>query len=144
LVGTESRIIVNWPIGLRYEQKYYRYKKASNLFGSNTIVSIFFYPEIKYTYSFNGAKHTSFSVAPHIRNVWLCETGDWGQPLDNKSKFWHGWQVGTSINVFININNPAESYVINQQSKSHQSHNYAILVGGFILFLSGVLLAIYI
>ena len=103
----------------------------------------YLYPEITYTYHINGTKHTSSSVAPHIRNIWLCETDNWGKPLDSKSKFWQGWQAGTSIGVFVNPTNSAESYVIIEQSKTHRSHNYAIVAGGIILLLVSAALAIH-
>jgi hypothetical protein len=104
----------------------------------------FFFPTIRYRYIFDEAEYVSSSVSPHARNVWLCEIDKWGSPLDNKTKFWHAWQKGSIIDIFINSSNPSESYVVKQQSKLHRSHNYAILVGGIILLCVSFVLAIYI
>lgn len=103
----------------------------------------YFYPVIKYKYTINETEFIFSSVSPHIRNVWLCEKNDWGNLLDNQSKFWHGWQKGTDIDIFVNSEKPTESYVINRQSKLHRSHNYAILLGGIIVFIIAVVLATY-
>ena len=103
----------------------------------------YLYPAIKYKYLFNGSEYVSTSVSPHIRNIWLCEIDNFGTPLDNKSKFWHGWQKGNEIDIYVNSKAPKEAYIINRQSKLNRSHNFAILLGGIIVFAISTILAIY-
>jgi len=125
-VGTISRIEEKYESVL---QQYYNLK--------------YFYPAIEYKYSFNGSEYISSSVSPHIRNIWLCETDNFGIPLDNQNKFWHGWNKGSEIGIYVNSQEPSEAYIINRQSKLNRSHNYAILFGGIIIFAISTVLAMY-
>ena len=100
----------------------------------------YYYPLINYHYQYNGQDYDSDKVSFEIENIWLPECNAWGDKLDEKEKFWHGWTQGTIIPIYINTAVPSESVVINRLSKKRRSHHYAVISAGVaILILWAVL-----
>lgn len=101
----------------------------------------YFYPVVTYAYKFNHKEHVSNQVSPHIRNIWVCEVDKYGSPTPDEAKFWYGWAQNQEIEIFVNPDNPSDSYIKPNQSKTHKSHNFAIIASGLLLFIIWVLLA---
>ena len=93
----------------------------------------YFYPEIKYHYTFKDKTYNSKTVSLEKQNIWCAESNIWGESLTENEKWWSALKVGYELSAFINPKNPEESVLIRNLRNSRRSHHLAILSGGILI-----------
>lgn len=101
----------------------------------------YFYPEIEYEYSVDGARFDGTVVSCEKENVWIAESDDWGNPVPADKKWWSSLRPGDDLSVYVNPRNPGEAVLIREAGKTRRSHHLALLAGGILLGLIWLFLA---
>lgn len=93
----------------------------------------YFYPEIKYHYTYKGQTYNSKTVSIEKQNIWCAESNIWGESLTENEKWWSALKVGYELSAYINPKNPEDSVLIRNLGNSRRSHHLAILSGGILI-----------
>jgi len=133
-----------------------RYKKATKWLKDTAIVDSitetydliqgrysrtpFYYPEVEYSYLFNGTRYTNNCVTFEKQNIWTSGYNKWGDKLPEEDKVWHAWSQGNNTDVYINPKSPQQSVLFPFITKKRKSHHMAMIVGGILIFIVWLLL----
>lgn len=103
----------------------------------------FYYPEVEYSYLYNGTRYTNSCVTFEKQNIWTCGYNNWGDELPEEDKAWYAWSQGNNAEVYINPKSPQQSVLFPFITKKRRSHHMAVIVSGILIFVAWLLLKYY-